>query len=336
MKKGYLLFIILFAVIIFFPPIAHESHLQVINNDTANHLMVFEKIKNNNPSFNYLGQAVVGYPLVYIEKFTGINIKTLFMWTNYIVMFLGGITIAALVIIISRSWLGGMLSAILIVFGIGSTQHLFWSGTTFNIQNFLIIFPLLLISIYMYVKSKKHWWIPIIISISTLMFFYHPSLGIGIRFLGTAPDMPSASIETRATQFNEGIISPIISIPIFFGISNILLLIYCIYIKDKFRTVKEKLIGMEYKVIIYIVCGLTLGMLALSTFHSSIFSSRMAINGCLALGIFLCLCIGTALSKIKKKIAIVPIILLVIISVLPNLINWFTQASLYNPERGMY
>jgi hypothetical protein len=337
MKRWYWLLFIVFAVIVLLPPVMHGDKLLVINNDTANHIAAFEAIKSGEPHFAYLGQRVTGYTLVWLEDITRIDLQVLFMWFNYLVVLLGGLAVAALVIIITKSWLGGILSAVIITLGIGSTQHLFWSGTTFNLQSYIILLPLWLIAVYRFVRSKNYWWVTGIIGLGTLMFFWHPSLGTGLEYLGQAPAQQAPSLtplptpSPMPTPYSETVISPALSIPLFFGLTNIVLLTLCAFIVNK-NKIK---IDNSIKIVIGIIGIGAITMLGLSTFYSTVFSSRMAINACLLLGLFLCIGMGTALNN-STKLAKASIIGLIIVGTVPNLINWFTWTSFYNPVRGAY
>lgn len=319
MKKYSWLFLIIFTVVVLLPLFLHGDKLLVINNDTANHLAVFESIKRGNPHFLYWGQEVIGYSLVGLEQITGIRIPTLFMWFNFIILLIGGLTIAALVILITKSWLGGMLSAVVIVF-LGATQHLFWSGTIFNIIEYLILLPVMLIAFFF--ASKKGTMkmaLPVLAGIGVLMFFFHPSLGEGIKYI------LKPAINTEAT------IGPVNASLLFFGIINLALFIPCwIGIKSK-----EGKTEIRAKAVFGIITGLFLVMLLLGTLGLTSFSSRLIINAFILLGMALCICIGVAMNS-KSRIVKGTIITMVTIGAIPSLINWFTWTSFYNPTRGAF
>jgi hypothetical protein len=115
-------------------------------------------------------------------KSTGIKIQTLFMWFNYAVIFISGLLVGLLVYRLTQSKEAGILSMAVITFGSGGTMHLFWSGTAFNIIEFLVILPILLILLHFMINEKKLKWLVGIIPVGLLMFFFHPSLGTGIGY----------------------------------------------------------------------------------------------------------------------------------------------------------
>lgn len=320
MKKQYWLYLIIFITIVLLPPLLHGSELLVINNDTAVHLASFESIKDGDPQFLYPGQKVVGYSLVWIESITSINLPTLFMWFNFLVILFGGLAIATLVIVTTKSWLGGMLSAWLIVFGIGSTQHLFWSGTIFNLIEHLILLPLMLIALY-YVSKKNtiKFALPALIITGTGIFLFHPSFISGIKYL------------FKDLTVTEAVINPITGLLLFFGIVNVLLLIPCwLGIKSK----KGK-IELPTKIAFGILLATSSGMLLAAEFNLTPFSSRLIINAFLLFGIALCIYVGVAM-KSNNKLIKGSVIALVTIGTIPSLTTWFTQTSLYNPDRGLF
>ncbi len=319
-KYWFWIFIATFAVIVLLPPVLHGDKLLVINNDTANHLVVFESIKTGNPQFLYLGQEITGNSLVWIEKVTGFGLSILFMWFNFLAVLLGGLAVAVLVIVTTKSWLGGALSSIFIIFGTGSTQHLFWSGTIFNLVEYLILLPLLLINFYFTIEKKRtKFALPALVGVGTLMFFFHPSFGEGIKYL------------LKPTIYPESTINLVTAFLLFFGIINLVLLVPCwLGIKSK-----EEKTEIRTKIVFGIVAGLSLSMLLLATFALTPYSSRMIINAFLLLGIVLCIYIGEAM-KSKSKLIRSFIIGLITLGALPSLINWFTWTSFYNPIRGAY
>jgi len=323
MKKHWLwLFLIVLAVVVLLPPILHGADLKILNNDTAAHLAAFESIKNGNPHFLYFGQKVVGYSLVGIESVTGIDLASLFMWFNFLAFLLCGVAVGALVSVITKSKFGGALSALLILFGIGSTQHLFWSGTVFNLIEFLILLPLLLLVFYILVKKKTSMIIaaPVLLVIGIVMFFFHPSFIGGIKYL-----FSDFGIHI------ESVINPIVALLTFFGITNLILFAPCwLGVKSK-----EEKTEVTTKIVFGVVLSLATIMLLLAVFALTPFSSRMIINAFLLLGIVLCIYIGEAM-KSESRIVKGSIVGLVAVAILPNLINWFTWTSFYNPMRGAY
>jgi len=337
------------AVVIALPPLLHKETCLIINNDTAVHLATFEALKSGEASFLYLGQAITGYALVGIEKVIGISIQTSFMWFNFLALFLSGLAVATIVMMVTKSKLASTLSAFIITFGVGSTMHLFLSGTIFNIIEMLILLPVLIILVYKMFQGKNIKWLYAIIPLAIFMFFFHPSLGQGISFLANEVPAPVPTpvpnpgevtnssilpIPITPTPYFEAIINPIALLAIFFGISNLAVLVLC-WIAFHARTNREK-VGMGIKTTLGTLLALSILLTILTFTGATPFSSRMAINLCLVLGLLLCLFVGIALKYNQSRLAKTSVISLVIVGMMPNLVNWFTWTSFYNPERGAY
>lgn len=313
-KKIAIIFtLVLFGVIIFLSPALHKETYLVINNDTAAHLSMFEAMKNGSTDSLYLGQTITGYALIWLEKVTGVSLQTSFMWFNFAALFFSGVSVAVMVTFITKNKLAGALSALIIVFGIGSTMHLFYSGTIFNVIEVLIILPVLLVLVYIAVKSRKVKWVFVIVPVAVLAFFFHPSLGEGIL-------RPLENVQTL-----ENVISPITTLALFFGISNLAILVICA-IGFITRKNKEK-IGIELKVTFAILLTLVIGLAVLAFSGVTPFSSRLAINFCLVLGIFLCLFIGITLRNNQTKVVLASVVSLALVGIVPNLIIWLSFPS---------
>lgn len=306
--------IVVFGVIVFLPPIIHPEDLLIINNDTYNHLQTFKHLDR----VSYLGQQIIGYPVNWINSWTGIGKDVLFMWINFGVIFLSGIVCGSLVYIISKSKLGAVLTGIIMTFGLGSTMHLFWSGTIFNVIEFLIILPVVIILVYKIAKTRNKWWFISGISFCVLMFFFHPSLGSGINLIGTEKENP------------ELIIPTIRWIPEFFGIANVLLLIGIIWF---YKKEENSDIGKFAVMILLTTLGIFSGIIAMTNITP--FPSRAAINTCILFAIVMCIGLATVINRNNKKITY-GAISLVVIGIIPNLVNWFTYTSFYDPMRGAY
>ncbi len=311
MKNKYVVLILIaFAVVVFLPPLLHEQTYLAINNDTAAHLLVFEAMKNGGANFLYLGQALTGYALIAMEKVTRIEMNVLFMWFNFAVLLIAGIVGAIMVVLITKSKLAGAITPFVIVFGIGSTMHLFYSGTIFNIIEVSIIFPILITLLYTMINERKAKWLVAIVPISLLLFFFHPSLGEGVTRLFRNYPNP------------EAVINPIAALALFFGSANIALAILC-GIAFHIRNNKEKT-GVGIKIVMAILLVLAVLLAVLAFTGATPFSSRMAINLCLILGLALCIYIGVVLKRNGSKLATALIISLAVVGIMPNLITWLS------------
>jgi len=320
-QKFVILFVVIIGIIVFLPVMINPDNFLIINNDTAAHLKVFEAMKDGNVNTAYLGQKITGYLMIWSEKVTRVNIETLFMIFNFGCLFLGGLFIGILVMIITKNKFIAMITVPTMIFGVGATMHLFESGTIFNLIEYLILLPIGIGLVFVCISKRKYWLIPIIIIMGVLLFFFHPSFGSGVKYL------------IRSTSYSESTISIIEATVTFFGIANMIALLFCLFIYFKDR-MKER---ASMKVVIAtLITVLSIAMYICSALGITSFPSRFAINASLLIGIALCLWLGMTVSKKNNKIVNCSLISLVAIGIVPNLINWFNWSSLYNPERGAF
>lgn len=322
-KNWHLITLAIFIIVVLLPPVIMPEKLLFMNNDTVNHIKVFEEMKNGNwLAYIYPWQLITGIVIIGINNITNIEISTIFMWFNYIVLIIAGITISWLTWLITKNKFATAVSPFISIFGIGSTMHLFYSGTIFNILNLMIIFPLAIILFILAIEKKSVNLFIIMITFVGILTFFHPSGASGITTI------------FKDIVYPEGKINILYAILTFFGICSSLLFGFCIYkiikSKPKFNIMTIMPIG-----ILSVYC---LMYIILMIFGIGSFSSRYAINAFLILGILLCILLGISMNNKEVDTLKVKIGLCIIIGigVIPNLINWFTWVSFYNPTRGIF
>ncbi len=308
--KYFILTMLILAIVIMLPPLLYRETYLVINNDTAAHLAVFEVMKSGTANYLYLGQMLTGWLMVGIESIFGIDISISFMWFNFTVLFLAGMSVAIMVVVITNSKLAGIISAFLITFGTSSTMHLFYSGTIFNIIEILIIFPILISLVYLAMIKRKTQWLFAIMPIGILLFFFHPSLGMGVFLLFEKSSNP------------EVITTPISSLLLFFGIVNLLVLALC-GIAIKTRNNKEK-IKVETKIIMAFLLSLTILFIVITLTNITPFSARMLYNTLLVLGLLLCILIGITLKYNNSWLVKTSVTSLALAGTVGNLVGWLS------------
>ncbi len=314
-KKHLLLLItlVILGTIIAVPPVFYKDSFIVINNDTTAHLAVFEKMKNGETQYLYLGQQVTGYMINWLNSITGVSNPELFMWFNFVTLFIASVVVSLLVLLTTKSQLAAALAAGVVVFGIGATMQLFLCGTIFNIIEILILFPTILALIYFSVTSKKLrlLTLPATILLGTTIYFFHPSLGSGINL-----------ILKSTPEYTEAILSPIYTTLVFFGITNLLVLVLCVVslLKRKSKVnIGTKVVISSLAIILFILSLLAFGGL-------TPYSSRMAMNLCLVAGVMLCIVLGLELEQNRKLSTRLLLIVLPLVGIMPNLVNWFIYA----------
>jgi hypothetical protein len=149
-----LLIAITLIAIIIVPPIAYDYTYPNLSDDTAEHLKAFEKLELGQPfpkDSIYYGQVVTGLALKQVSRVVNINVNTLFLWFNFIVLLVSMLTIYMLSTLIhKKAWL---IIIPLAMFCSNSILSLFEHGIIFNIINMYII---LVVIIYCLTKWIVH------------------------------------------------------------------------------------------------------------------------------------------------------------------------------------
>jgi hypothetical protein len=226
---------------------------------------------------------------------------------NFAMLALAGISTGFMVYQLTGNYIGGLLSMPIITLGTGSTMHLFYSGTIFNIVGVLIFIPLA-ITLGHYLFKNNKWILMVILAIPIMVFTYlwHPALGEGL-FIGG--------------KLRESILNPVESILLFYGIFNAILLAVSITLM-----VKGKMFISKYNVAwVSIFSVVVIVSAVIGYFGLNPFPSRVIINMVLILSLLTVLIMAMALntpSKIGQKV----IIGLATISCLPGLFSWVSNS----------
>jgi len=156
-KKCYLTIagLLLFCVVIILPPLIHGYIYPNIGDDVSAHLQVFDKIQQGNPDKEMiLSYRVVGYPIVWLSNLTNIDLDVLYLWFNYIVLILIGLTIFFVfwrLISLKAGWLALLVT----LFCSQSVFFQFYYGQLYNAINLALIFPLLMFFSVRYLTQGK-------------------------------------------------------------------------------------------------------------------------------------------------------------------------------------
>ena len=190
MKKLYLaIILIVFAAIIFIPPIVKDYSYPTLGQDTAWHLIVFDGIKIGQPIPSYIeysGQVryfsyyIIGYPLDILHNTSGLSKDVLFLWFNYVTLFAMGLSLFFIFSKLFNIYVG-MIALVIPIFTSYSTLLLYYSGAIFNVISIGILLPFIC---YFVVKSlttgEKRYWVGSIIA--GLIFAVFHSTGIYLPF----------------------------------------------------------------------------------------------------------------------------------------------------------
>lgn len=306
------LWLLLFIIVIMPMMINSKTYLS-LNNDSVGHMVVFNAIKDGgNPHFLYLGQKIAGYSLVWINKVTRIDLSVLFMWFNFLSLYLSGISVGWLVKVVTKNNIASFLSACVIIFGILSTLRLFMSGTIFNIIDILIFVPIILAFVYKMVDEMNLWYLFIIIPLPVFTYFFHSSFGYNAPIatpLTVNQPVVSSGFDNTTT------LSPYLVLFSLLGAGTLALLMISLALLYK---QKEKII-LPAKVVLLLVGLIAIGMFVGGYIGITEFSTRLLINSTLFIGIGLSIIMGLVYKQNKYGMIY---LFFVLVCISQNLINW--------------
>lgn len=304
MKKVAIILSLIFLVIVLMPMFLHPNIYAYINDDTIRHLEAFKVMEVNGYNGLYLGQELVGWVLNNIHSITGISVDYLFMFVNFIALALAGLLVGYMMKRLTGNTLVALISPWFIVFGVGATLHLFFSGTIFNIIGVLILIPAVVIITH-YLYDKKRYILTMVTAFVLLSLIapFHPSMGTGLLLQG---------------ELQEAMINPAESIVMFFGITNMLLALACgiLFIKSKLKLNAYQLTVFAVFILMFTSSNI------IGQFGLTPFPSRVLINTCLFAGIILLMIAGWLLqyrNNFRLNLAFTGVCL---ISILPSFFYW--------------
>jgi hypothetical protein len=193
MKKFCIILIVLliYTLIIFAPPIIHGYVYPNTGDDTGFHLNYFNKIQDGvSGSLQYWGQNIIGCPLVWVGNLTGTSLSFLFMWFNFIVLWMIGI-VYFIVLAKLINYKVGLLAIPMVMFIIPSTLNLYDNGSIYDLMTVGIIFPILIFcNVKLWATKKWYWSIPLVVVVGLFMVVH--TMGI-IGGSSAYPTIPSFS-----------------------------------------------------------------------------------------------------------------------------------------------
>jgi len=171
--------IILFICMVLLPPILHGYVYPNNGDDTAHQVSYIMDIINGDAqdNFLYLGQNIVGYPVIWISNITGLSLITIYTWINYIALIFVGISMWLLFRRIN--WIIGLVAMFSITLS-PMILNIYDTGAIYDLITVGIIYPLFVLSLA--TCNRKLKLIPVIIlaalaiGLHTIGIFMHESL----------------------------------------------------------------------------------------------------------------------------------------------------------------
>lgn len=306
MRKKYTILIVLisYTLIILLPPIMYGYIYPNNSDDTAFHLYYFNKLQQGGTfEANYLGQYILGYAIVWLSNISNLTIEFIFLWFNFIVLWLIGFT-AFFVSWKLVSWKAGLIALPMVIFVTPSTLNLYDCGSIYDLMTVGIFLPL---SVYCAVKllvTKKFYWaIPLLVSAGLVLFIHT------IGALGSNGNEPIVSFSQFANVFIGTI--PLL---IFFGS---LIIVACRYKEVEY---KSKILGIILSCIVLAMATLVFsGLIG--------WSIRIALDLSIVLALFTACLLGMVIKLYPDKIALIGIALVVLCSSIPVMSGYFKYNS---------
>ncbi|KKM81773.1 hypothetical protein LCGC14_1326480 [marine sediment metagenome] len=319
MKKNIIIKIVLliYTLIIMLPPLIHGYIYPNRGDDAAFHLNYFDRLRSGAEGSvsNYIGQDIVGYPILWLNDVTGLSTEVLFLWFNYLVLWLVGI--AAFVLIAKFiDWKVGLLSIPLVMFMSPSTLNLFHTGAIFDLVTVGVLLPSVIYCCLRLLPGRKwHWAIPIVI-LGGLVLFLH-TMGIwrgGFEWGG----LGEQSIPTMK-EFIEVVIG--VSMFAFAALSITIFLAKYKHFKMS-RNDKVLLIGLSSIVLLMGVLVFT-GIIG--------WSLRIALDLAIVFPLAIACVLGVAIRRVKNEVIWAALFAIVIAGSIPQLTNYYNYNSAVLP-----
>ncbi len=309
--------LVVYTLIIFLPPLIYSYVYPNNGDDTAFHLRYFDAIKNGqNTTVQYLGQNIIGYPLVWVSNTTGVSIDALFLWFNFLMLWLVGI-MAFVLITKFVDWKAGLLAIPMVIFMTPSTLNLYDTGAIYDLMTVGVILPMVLYcGVKLWTTKKWYWVFPLLITVALTVGVHTMVLWYGIR---------SATVERQIPTLSE-------FASIFLGFSIILLFFVAVFWCFQSKSVK---IERQAKVLIICLVAIILLMCVLVFTGFVGWSLRIALDVSIVFPLLVACLLGVVLKNNRGKLAwglaLGIVCLFVVVASLPITISYMHYNSAIKP-----
>jgi len=287
-------------------------------DDSAFHLAYFDGIQKDGEilSPNYFGQDIVGYPLVWVSDVSGVSIDILFLWFNFLVLWLVGISVFILVAKFVN-WKAGLLAIPMVMFMSPSTLNLYDTGAIFDLMSVGVILPLgLFCGMQLWVTRKWYWLFP---------FSLFVVLGVAVHTIILLAVIQSGKVIEEVT------------LPILMGSWGIILgyaVIVMFVISIVFWVCKynELKIDRNAKILSYCLFGIVMVLVMLITTEVLGWTLRIALNLAIVLPMLVACLWGVIINTIRNnRLVLCFVCLFVIIASLPIMMQYMQYNNAINP-----
>jgi hypothetical protein len=173
--KGVITIMSVFGLVLLVRAIFTGSIYPASTGDTANHLAVIDAMsKGDWGTWAYLGEVIVGLPVLGVSKLFGLDTADVFLVAEYLLLFGIGCTLYFVVSSLVNKK-AAILVVLLAVLCTPSIFRLFSSGTIFSIVNMYLILPFVLFFTVRWFTTKQKRFIAAAAVITALFGVFHPN-----------------------------------------------------------------------------------------------------------------------------------------------------------------
>lgn len=302
--------LVLYTVAIMLPPIIHGYVYPNTGDDSAvhlSHIQAYADGQVKSLANAYWGEAMVGVPIAFFHNTFGWSIDVQFLWFNYFVLWLVGISVYLLAGYVTN-WYAGLLSIPVVMFVGPSVLNLFDNGSIFDLLTIGVLVPLGILAFILAMKNKK-WLIPLTILIV---------LAVGVHSIGIFKSYGTpAQVATPVNEFLGVIV----------GWYLVFLLIFCFIAllvtryKENVHRENAFLIAMTVLIPIFILFSFT---------TITVWATRFAVD----FGVILAIMGGVLISMVVNRLPLsttAVVVCVVVASGLPVLIGYYGYNSAMTP-----
>lgn len=275
--------LVAYSLIIFLPPLVHGYVYPNNGDDTAFHLRYFDTIASGNGGVaQYLGQKLVGYPLLWLSGLIGATIDSVFLWFNFIALWLVGI-IAWFVVSKFVDWKAGLLVIPMVAFMTPSTLNLYDTGAVYDLITVGIVLPLVVYCfIKLWITKKWLWLLPLLVAVGFLISIHTMVLWEGMMLRN-----PNAeNIVPTLPEF----------VGVFLGYTVVLTLLLSIFWLFQAKGLQ---IRREAKILVICLSAIVVVMCVLVFTGFMGWSARVALDVAIVLPMLVACLVGMALKDMK-------------------------------------
>jgi hypothetical protein len=306
--------LLIYTAVIFLPPLLHGYIYPNNGDDSAYHLRYIQHIDGEAEySPLYFGQFVMGHIIVWSSSLFGLPLNTIFLWANFLILWLVGIAVFLLVSSLYGR-VAGLLGIAIVVFGTPSTLGLYDAGAIFDLMTVGIILPVLLLSVVKTIATRKWYWLSLAGSLAISFVVVHTA---GLFKVG---DIKAFEPHPYLLEFTRTLLGVVPAFTLI-GVGIFVLL------HKKFRVSRET----HW---LYWLFGVMLLFLLPMTFVNILgWQTRFAIDMAIVLSIMAACSLGIMLNNIqKKKVAVVALVTLIVLAgSYPSLNNYRQYQSAVRP-----